>query len=293
MFPAEGLYFRQDKAQQCRVNACKQSECWEPTKNTLNYCDVHQKMHQDHAVQNFSKLFRQIGHKWSDFVSALKRAADSDDESQIAFNAFVRISKQYGSRLRQDQFEQILMAFPGKEVGDKNVRVNIGRIYDQKYNQILQKVYDRMDFAVTGGEDEPIDQIGYIGQTLHERGPAGPLKEITHSDFIRVIHQNNKLKEIMFLISQVDNHTGCVTKNELDDIVKLNYPNELKDKNLIPIISMFSSLQNKILIDHQKFRDWILKGLAKIELKLEKKRLMNKQYAKPNDSQITALDLMA
>lgn len=64
MFPAEGLYFRQDKAQQCRVNACKQNECWQPTKNTLNYCDVHQKMHQDHAVQHFSKLFRQIGHKW-------------------------------------------------------------------------------------------------------------------------------------------------------------------------------------------------------------------------------------
>ena len=45
---------------------------------------------------------------------------------------------------------------------------------------------------------------------------------------------------------------------------------------MIPIISMFSSIQNKILIDHQKFRDWILKGLAKIELKVEKKRLMNK-----------------
>lgn len=58
MFPAEGLYFRQDKAQQCRVNACKQTECWQPTKNTLNYCDVHQKMHQDHAVQHFSKLFK-------------------------------------------------------------------------------------------------------------------------------------------------------------------------------------------------------------------------------------------
>ena len=39
---------------------------------------------------------------------------------------------------------------------------------------------------------------------------------------------------------------------------------------------MFSSIQNKILIDHQKFRAWILKGLAKIELKVEKKRLMNK-----------------
>lgn len=41
MFPTEGLYFRQDKAQLGHVNACKQSECWQPTRNTLNYCDVH------------------------------------------------------------------------------------------------------------------------------------------------------------------------------------------------------------------------------------------------------------
>lgn len=150
-----------------------------------------------------------------------------------------------------------------------------------------------MDFGVTGGEDEPIDEIGYIGKTLHQREKVGPLKEISHAEFVHTIYKNNKLKEIMFLISQIDNHTGCVTKNELDDIVKKQYPEQLKDKNLIPIISMFSSIQNKILIDHQKFRDWILKGLAKIELKVEKKRLMSKQYRKPRDNQVTALDLLA
>lgn len=61
----------------------------------------------------------------------------------------------------------------------------------------------------------------------------------------------------------------------MDDILKLHYPEKLKDKNLMPIISLFSSIQNKILIDHKKMRDWILKGLAKIELKIEKKRLIN------------------
>lgn len=77
----------------------------------------------------------------------------------------------------------------------------------------------------------------------------------------------------MFDISQIDNHTGVVTKNEMDDILKLHYPDKFKDKDLMPIINLFSSIQNKILIDHQKFRDWILKGLAKIQLKLEKKKL--------------------
>ena len=58
-----------------------------------------------------------------------------------------------------------------------------------------------MDFAVTGGEDDPIDQIGYIGRTVHEREKQGPLKEISHGEFIYTILKNNKLKEIMFDIS--------------------------------------------------------------------------------------------
>lgn len=33
MFPAEGLYFRQDKPQQCKINVCFHNECWQPTKN--------------------------------------------------------------------------------------------------------------------------------------------------------------------------------------------------------------------------------------------------------------------
>lgn len=150
-----------------------------------------------------------------------------------------------------------------------------------------------MDFTVTVDVDEPVDEIGYIGKTVHEREKLGPLKEISHGEFIQTIYKNNKLKEIMFFISQIDNHTGCVTKNELDDIIKKMYPEQLRDKNLIPIISMFSSSQNKILIDYKSFRDWILKGLAKLELKLEERRLRTKKFSRPKDSQVTALDLMA
>lgn len=150
-----------------------------------------------------------------------------------------------------------------------------------------------MDFAITGGEDDPVDQIGYIGKTVHQRDKLGPLKDISHGEFIYVIFKNNKLKEIMFDISQIDNHTGVVTKNEMDDILKLHYPEKFKDKNLMPIISLFSSIQNKILIDHQKMRDWILKGLAKIELKIEKKRLMKQKDQRIKGGQVTAMDMIS
>lgn len=104
MFPSEGLYFRQDKAQQSHVHPCKQSECWQPTKNTLNFCDTHQKMHEGHAIQHFSKLFKHIGPRWKEYIAALKRAADADDEAQIPLQAFVKISKQFGGKLRQEEY---------------------------------------------------------------------------------------------------------------------------------------------------------------------------------------------
>ena len=66
----------------------------------------------------------------------------------------------------------------------------------------------------------------------------------------------------MFTISKIDlNPTGFVTKTELDDIVKISYP-ELLDRDLAPVISKFSALQNKICIDYRRFRDTIVQSLA-------------------------------
>lgn len=99
MFPQEGLYFRQDKPQQCRVNSCHHDECWQPTKNNQNFCVLHQKMHQDQAIQIFSKLFKKIGKKWTHFVAELKKAADAEDQSQVAFSEFLRVCEKFDAKL--------------------------------------------------------------------------------------------------------------------------------------------------------------------------------------------------
>jgi len=91
-------------------------------------------MHSDLSVQLFAKLFKQIGQKWPQFIRHVKEAADGDDESQVSFDEFAKLVKAYGGRLAPPEFEEIRMAFPGKEGGTKEVRVNVGRIYDQKYN---------------------------------------------------------------------------------------------------------------------------------------------------------------
>ena len=59
----------------------------------------------------------------------------------------------------------MLKAFPGQEGGNKGVRINIARIYDQQYNNILGKMYTKVDVTNTMGSDEPMDAMGYLGLT--------------------------------------------------------------------------------------------------------------------------------
>ena len=48
---------------------------------------------------------------------------------------------------------------------------------------------------------------------------------------IKVIAADNKMEEVMRVIGQIDkDHNGYVTVTELDDILKLNYPDHFKDK---------------------------------------------------------------
>jgi Ca2+-binding EF-hand superfamily protein len=81
-------------------------------------------------------------------------------------------------------------------------------------------------------------------------------------ELAKLIHRNNKLVDIMRAIKDIDKeHNGYVTSTELDDILKLSYKKELSDKNLKLMFKPFSSIQNKILIDYKKFRDYLLNGL--------------------------------
>jgi hypothetical protein len=53
-------------------------------------------------------------------------------------------------------------SFPGRDKGEKK-RINIGRLYDQKYNIMMTKIYKNVDVHDNDGEDDPIDQSGYTG----------------------------------------------------------------------------------------------------------------------------------
>jgi Ca2+-binding EF-hand superfamily protein len=71
----------------------------------------------------------------------------------------------------------------------------------------------------------------------------------------------------MKCIKEIDkDNNGYVTTQELDDIYKLNYPDELGDKDLKRLFRAFSSIQNTILIDYKRMRDFLVEELKKHNL---------------------------
>jgi hypothetical protein len=85
------------------------------------------------------------------------------------------------------------------------------------------------------------------------------LVPITEAELVRIIFENNKLNDIIRTIYQIDKqHNGYVTTTELDDILKLNYKDELADKDTRLIMRKYASIQNRVLVDYKKFRDSIV-----------------------------------
>ena len=133
--------------------------------------------------------------------------------------------------------------------------INISKIYDQKYTILLDQMYKKVDQQnISDEKDQPQDINGYLGQTKFYRDRV-ELEPITEEQIFKIMAKENKLKSIVLTIKEIDkDHNGFVTSTELDDIIKLYYRKELMNKDLLPFINKFSSLQNRILIHYKSFQ---------------------------------------
>ena len=52
-------------------------------------------MHSDEATQLFSKMFSQVGSRWTLFINHIKKIADKDDESQVFYEDFVNVLRKF------------------------------------------------------------------------------------------------------------------------------------------------------------------------------------------------------
>jgi hypothetical protein len=89
-------------------------------------------------------------------------------------------------------------------------------------------------------------------QNLHPSDPNAPKSPSTIK----------KLAQVMKCIKEIDkDNNGYVTSQELDDIFKLIYPEEFGDKDLKRVFRGFSSIQNTILIDYKRLRDYLVEEI--------------------------------
>ena len=80
------------------------------------------------------------------------------------------------------------------------------------------------------------------------------MRALTEEEWIRTVNLDNKLKDVFLRIREIDKQrNGFVTELELDDIIKVVYP-DLTNYDLANIIKPFSCRENTILVDYKKFR---------------------------------------
>ena len=124
------------------------------------------------------------------------------------------------------------------------MRINIQSLYDVKYNDKMNKVYSSVTMPDVDLDDVAVDLSGYIGVFHRREGNPGckdiaPFSWALLSGIFSKLENNErniKLASIMRTIKQIDrDNNGYVTSTELDDILKLTFPEELKGKNLKPL----------------------------------------------------------
>ena len=115
-------------------------------------------------------------------------------------DTFDKILNKFKFKLTPLDRQELELSFPGRDEGQRK-RINIGRIYDQKYNMLINKVYKKVNVHENTGEDDPVDTSGYIGQFYREKQTLLPF---TESQLIRLFQQNNKLADLMRTIMSID-----------------------------------------------------------------------------------------
>ena len=120
-----------------------------------------------------------------------------------------------------------------------------------------------MDVHEDDGKDDPVDASGYTGQFHRKRRDLVPISDV---EFILLMLRKNRLADMMRKIKEIDKErNGFVTQTELDDILKILFADELGGRDLTKLIKPFCSIQNKILVDYKKFRDFIVSQLKQLD----------------------------
>ena len=119
-------------------------------------------MEQDDCIRIYEKVFKHLKTNWEKFIKKIRKLSDPDDQNVVFMDDFMSLMHRYKVNITTEERERLVQVFPAGEENGRQ-RFNIGKLYDQKYNMMLSKLYQKVDVHENDGEDDPVDQSGYTG----------------------------------------------------------------------------------------------------------------------------------
>lgn len=149
----------------------------------------------------------------------------------------MQLLEDFRTPLEQVERELIVKAF---SVNSEGAVIDIGSIYNIRAVKHLRGLYDRLDLYEEPDNPDMADSSGYLGLFYREKRQLLPIQE---AELLDIIAKDNKLPAIMRIIKEIDrDNNGYVTNQELDDIFKVTYEQELGGRELKPHFKRFASI---------------------------------------------------
>lgn len=252
--PMEKLYFRQELDKAPKKTSCRHEFCWNSPSGFSDYCSVHLKIFKEQGTQILVRVAEKVQKSWTAFLSRVSSESQEEDSNLIQYSRLLRILDDYKAPLNQQEKDLFMQAFVANS-DRTNVLVHIGRLYSIRAALQVRKLYERVDMYEEADNPDMVDNSGYLGLFYREKRQLLPIKE---GELVEIISKNNRMHQIFRIIKDIDkDNNGYVTNQELDDIFKMNYESELGNRDLKPVFKKFASLQNRILIDYKKVKDFL------------------------------------
>ena len=85
----------------------------------------------------------------------------------------------------------------------------------------IKKMYENLEVS-DNDEDDAVDNAGYTGNFRRDEKALVPISEV---ELMAVMRSEQKIWQLMSMINEIDKDSnGYVTSTELDDILKILYP---------------------------------------------------------------------
>jgi hypothetical protein len=95
------------------------------------------------------------------------------------------------------------------------------------------QMYDKLNVSDCE-DDDAVDPAGYTGvffRNVDRNGNAN--EDLTDRQLVEIFVKDNKLEEFSRMIRSIDaDHNGYITWTEAEDMLKMLYPDQLRNKSL-------------------------------------------------------------